>query len=116
MELPPIEPWVIEYRLHQLGCDGCGQMTRAELPPGVSAAGYGERLSGLVALLSGPYRQSYRQVWELMATVFGVALSRGSVGRLRDELSTALATPVAAAKTYVQSQPRVHTVLIPGLR
>lgn len=109
MELPPIEPWVIEYRLHQLGCDACGQMTRADLPSGVSASGYGERLSGLVALLSGPYRQSYRQVCDLMATVFGVPLSRGSVGRLRDEMRAALAAPVAAAKRYVQSQPRVHS-------
>lgn len=109
IELPPIEPVVIEYRLHQLSCDLCGEMTRATLPSGVSASGYGEHLSAIVALLSGPYRQSYRQVCRLMDTVFGVPLSRGSVGRLRDELSAALATPVAEAKAYVQSQPRVHS-------
>lgn len=109
IELPPIEPVVIEYRLHQLSCDVCGEMTRATLPSGVSASGYGARVSAIVALLSGPYRQSYRQVCSLMDTVFGVRLSRGSLGRLRDELSAALATPVAEAKTYVQSQPRVHS-------
>ena len=109
IELPPIEPVVIEYRLHQLSCDVCGEMTRAPLPSGVSASGYGERVSALVALLSGPYRQSYRQVCCFMDTVFGVRLSRGSVGRLRDELSVALAEPVAEAKAYVQSQSRVHS-------
>lgn len=109
IELPPIEPVVIEYRLHQLSCAVCGEMTRAPLPSGVSASGYGERVSAIVALLSGPYRQSYRQVCRLMDTVFGIRLSRGSVGRLRDELSAALAAPVAEAKTYVQSQPRVHS-------
>ena len=109
IELPPIEPVVIEYRLHQLSCDVCGEMTRAALPSGVSASGYGERVSAIVALLSGPYRQSYRQVCRLMDTVFGVRLSRGSIGRLRDELSMALAEPVAEAKAYVQSQPRVHS-------
>jgi hypothetical protein len=66
-------------------------------------------LSAIVGLLSGPYRQSYRQVCELMEVVFGVRLSRGSVGRLRDELSAALAAPVSEAKVYVQSQPRMHS-------
>lgn len=109
VELPPIEPMVIEYRLHQLSCDACGHLTRADLPPGVSPSGYGERLSAIVALLSGPYRHSYRQVCGLMADLFGVSLSRGAVGRLRAELSTALSAPVAAAKDYVQAQPVIHS-------
>lgn len=109
IELPPIEPLVIEYRLHQLSCDACGEMTQAILPPGVSASGYGERLSAIVTLLRGPYRQSYRQVCRLMEEVFDVRLSRGSVGRLRHELSAALKAPVSEAKTYVQSQSRVHS-------
>jgi hypothetical protein len=109
IELPPIEPLVIEYRLHQLSCGACGHQTRASLPSGVSPFGYGKRLSAIVALLSGPYRQSYRQVCALMDELFGVALSRGAVGRLRDEMSAALESPVAAAKTYVQTQPVLHS-------
>ncbi|MEM8612714.1 MAG: hypothetical protein AAGF93_11910 [Cyanobacteria bacterium P01_H01_bin.105] len=77
IELPPIEPMVIEYRLHQLSCDVCGEMTQAPLPPGVSASGYGERVSAIVALLSGPYRQSYRQVCRFKDTVFGGKHSGG---------------------------------------
>lgn len=109
IELPPIEPLVIEYRLHQLSCSVCGEMTRAGLPLGVSPSGYGERLSAIVSLLSGSYRQSYRQVCRLMDEVFEVRLSRGSIGRLREELSAALEAPVSEAKTYVQSQPRIHS-------
>lgn len=109
IELPPIEPIVIEYRLHQLSCDACGQVTRADLPSGVSASGYGERLSAIVSMLSGPYRHSYRQVCALMDDLFSVRLSRGSVGRLRNEMSEALRDPVAAAKGYIQSQQRLHS-------
>jgi transposase len=109
IELPPIEPMVIEYRLHQLSCASCGQATRAELPVGVSPSGYGERLSAIVSMFSGPYRQSYRQVCGLMDDLFGVRLSRGSVGRLRDEMSEAICAPVAAAKDYIQSQSVVHS-------
>ena len=109
IELPPIEARVIEYRLHQLRCDICGHLSRAGLPSGVSPSGYGERLSAIVALLSGSYRQSYRQVCGLMGELFGVSLSRGAVGRLRDEMNTALRAPVAAAKDYVQAQPVIHS-------
>ncbi len=108
-ELPPIEPLVVEYRLHQLACQVCGHQTRASLPPGVSPAGYGARLSAIVALLSGSYRQSYRQVCALMSDLFGVSLSRGTVGRLRDELNVALHTPVTAAQAYIYRQPVLHS-------
>ena len=109
LELPPIEAMVIEYRLHQLSCSVCGQQTRASLPTGVSPSGYGERLSAIVSLLSGPYRQSYRQVCGLMDDLFGVDLSRGAVGRLRAEMGEALSTPVAAAQDYVQAQSVIHS-------
>ena len=109
IDLPPIAPTVIEYRLHHLSCQACGSVTQAELPIGVAPSGYGERLSAIVTMLSGPYRQSYRQVCALMEDLFGVRLSRGSMGRLRDEMSEAVRDPVAAAKAYVQSQPVVHS-------
>ena len=83
IELPKLEPSIIEYRLHQLNCHQCGRSSQAPLPVGVSSSGYGEHLSALVALLSGTYRQSYRQVCALMGEVFNVPLSRGCVGRLR---------------------------------
>lgn len=44
-----------------------------------------------------------------MDDLFGVSLSRGAVGRLRDELSQALASPVAEAKAYIQAQPVMHS-------
>lgn len=109
IELPPIAPLVTEYRLHQLVCDGCGQATRASLPVGVSPSGYGERLSAIVALLSGSYRQSYRQVSQLMDELFGVRLSRGCIGRIRAEVSESVSEAVAAAKRYVQAQPVMHS-------
>jgi transposase len=109
IELPPVEPDVVEYRLHGLRCPCCDTMTRAELPSGVSALGYGERLTAMVALLSGAYRLSYRQVCAVMDDLFGVRLSRGGVGRLRQEISDAVSPAVAEAKAYVQGQPVMHS-------
>lgn len=69
--------------------------------------GYGDRLCALVGLLSGEYRQSHRMVVRLLAEIFEVEMSVGSVGRLRQALSEAIAVPVAEAHEYVQQQSQV---------
>jgi hypothetical protein len=104
VEIPPVKPEIREYRLHQLKCEYCGKKTRAKLPKGVTQRGYGERLSGLVGLLSGRHHQSHGLVQELLTEVFGVSISRGGINRLRQELSEALAPSVAQAQAYIQSQ------------
>jgi hypothetical protein len=109
IDLPPVKPDVVEYRLHGLRCACCNTVTRAELPLGVSALGYGARLAAMVALLSGAYRLSYRQVCAVMDDLFGVRLSRGGVGRLSAEISAAVSPAVEAAKAYVQGQSFVQT-------
>jgi transposase len=109
IELPPVQPEVVEYRLHELRCPCCEGVTRAALPLGVPASGYGERLTAIVALLSGGYRLSYRQVSAVMADLFGVRLSRGGVGRLRQEVNEAVRGAVDEAKEYVQGQSVMHS-------
>jgi hypothetical protein len=107
VELPPLEPVVSEHRFHALECDCCGTWTRAFEPKIVNGKGYGARLSALVGLLSGEYRQSHPMVVRLLSEVFGIEISVGSINQLRCEISDAIATPVAAAKTYVQAAPTV---------
>jgi len=109
VELPPIAPIVIEHRLHQLACEHCGSLTRSALPEGVTCRGYGERLSALVALLSGGYRQSHRQVKTLLAALANIQISTGSINRLRQEMSVALDTPVEQALAYVQHGEMLHS-------
>ena len=105
-EVPPVEPTVVEHRLHSLKC-ACGKRTRAELPVGVPTGAFGPRLQGLVALLTGAYRVSKRNTVQLLWDCFGVQIALGSIKRLEDDLSVALAAPVDAAKEYVRSQPTV---------
>ncbi|MCC5626976.1 IS66 family transposase [Nostoc sphaeroides CHAB 2801] len=102
VEIPPISPIVIEHRLHQLTCTGCGSSTRAKLPEDVNQSGYGVRVVALVALLSGVYRNSQRMVQSAMQEVFGISISLGTVNRLRLEASNAVATCVDEAKLYIQ--------------
>lgn len=104
VELPEVKPLVDEYRLHQLTCPDCGEVTRASLPVGVTTSGYGARLAAFVGLLGGKYRQSERQAQELLEDCFQVEVALGTVNKLRQEVSEALAAPVTEATTFAQTQ------------
>ena len=107
VEIPPIEPIVIEHRLHQLICGRCGTKTRATLPSEVNPSGYGVRVVAIVSLLSGVYRNSHRMVQSALSELFGISMSLGTVNRLRLEANDAIANCVDEAKLYVQQQPIV---------
>jgi len=62
-----------------------------------------------VALLSGGCRQSHRQVQTLLKALAGIDLSTGSINRLRQEMSAALASPVHQALDYVQQCEVLHS-------
>lgn len=103
VEIPPINPIIVEHRLHQLECQHCGTLTRASLPADVPIRGYGERVVALVAVLSGLYRHSTRMVQSAMQDIFGITMCLGTVKKLRKEASDAVAQAVLEAKTYVQN-------------
>lgn len=108
VEIPPVVPQVIEHRFHSLTCEHCGASTRAWDEDIINGSGYGERVTAHIAVLSGQYRQSHRMVQALMDDLFGVQLSVGSINRLRQESSDAIAQVVAEAHAYVQAQNNVN--------
>jgi transposase len=108
VEIPKIVPQVAEHRFHCRGCEHCGVVTRAWDEQVINSRGYGERVMAHVAVLSGQYRQSHQMVQELMEELFGVQLSVGSINRLRQESSDAVAQVVDAAHEYVRRQHNVN--------
>ena len=108
VEVPPVTPQVTEYRLHQRVCSACGARTREPLPAGVPCTAFGPRLTSMVAVLTGKYHLSKRGVEELLADFVGVSLSLGSVWKLEQTVSGALAAPVAEAMESVPAAKVVH--------
>jgi len=86
-ELPPVRAVVTEQRLHRMTCAGCGHRTRATLPSDVPGGVFGPRLQATVAVLSGQYHLSQRQVADVCGTVLNAPLAASSVAG-----STAAAT------------------------
>lgn len=107
-EIPPVQPVVTEYQLHQRVCPACGEVTRAEVPPGVPRGEFGPRVQAITALCTGDYHLSKRTTQSVMEDLFGVALGLGTVANLEQATAQAVAEPVAEARTYVQAQPAAY--------
>jgi transposase len=104
-ELPRLTPLVTEYRRHCLWCVACGTSTQAAWPTTMPAGSFGPRVQATVGYLTGRIGASQREVQEILATLCQTDVSVGSIATLEQAVSTALATPVAEAATYVQRQP-----------
>jgi len=107
-DLPRSVPVVTEYRRHTLTCGACGTATAAAWPEEMPRGGFGPRTQATVAYLAGQLGISQRDVAELLAVLFHLDLSLGSVAALEQQVSAAVATPVAEAQAYVQQQPAVN--------
>jgi transposase len=107
-ELPPVKPMVTEYQLHRLLCPACGAPTRAAVPSGVPSGGFGPRVHAIVALCTGAYHLSKRTTQDVLADLFGLPLSLGTIPHLEQATVQAVAAPVAEARTFVQAQPSAH--------
>jgi len=107
-ELPSVRAVVTEHQLHHVRCGRCGTTTCAVLPVDVPAGAFGPRLQATVAVLSGRYRLSRREVVGVCTDVLGAPLAVGSVDRLCQATAQALATPVAALEAAVQQAPAAH--------
>jgi transposase len=101
-ELPPVRAVVTEHQLHHVQCATCGTTTCARLPPDVPVGAFGPRLQATVAVLSGRYRLSRREVVGGCTDVLGVPLAVGSVDRRCQATAEALAAPVAELEQAVQ--------------
>jgi transposase len=104
-ELPRVTAEVTEFRRHAQCCPDCGCATRADLPPGVPGTTFGPRLHAAIAVLSVVYRVSKRSLQRLLAALFGIEISLGSIAACEQRTSAALAEPVAEAHEYIQTQP-----------
>ena len=107
-DLPPVRAHVTEHRLHRLACPACGVQTRAALPPEVPVGAFGPRVQAVVALLSGRYRLSRREVADVCGTLLDAPLCVGSVDGLCQATAQALAAPVEALAATLPSAPVVH--------
>jgi transposase len=108
VELLPLAVRVTEYQMVMRRCPDCGKRTRADLPAGVPRRAFGARLTAVIALLSGRYRLSRREVQQLLQDLWAVRVSLGAVVRQEQAQSAALAPVVEEARAAVQEAAVVN--------
>jgi transposase len=108
VEVPEPKPEVHEWRLHACECGNCGETTRADLPADVDPGGFGPRLVATIALLAGAYRMSKRLTVALLANLYGIPISLGSITACERIASKAVAEPVKAAQEYIKKHGVKH--------
>jgi transposase len=89
IELPEIQMQVTHVVLHEACCPQCGRLLKAALPE-AHRYGYGPRLTALIGELSGSQRASRSAVQEFCTSVLGIPLSRGTIQRAVDRVSSAI--------------------------
>ena len=95
---------VRQYDQHRLVCSHCGASTLGALPPEAAHTRYGPSLTALVAVLSGVSQLARREVSRLCGELFGIPVSVGSVQKLCEQVSSAVAAPVAALGAAIRQQ------------
>ena len=87
IDIPPIEPIVTEYHLHKGSCARCRRRYKAGLPEGVTPDLMGPRLKSAVTSLTGFFRNSKRDVQQILSDLFGVKISLGTVSNTEKRVS-----------------------------
>jgi transposase len=108
VEVPPVEPVVIEHRSHTYLCE-CGCETTEPFPGEARApVSYGPRARAIVAYLLARQHIPNRRVVEAMREMFGLEISMGAVDSVYAEAGRRLNGFIAALVTLLKSLPVLH--------
>ncbi len=97
LELPVIQPVVLETQQHEVVCPMCDQVQRGALPEGLEAVRhFGPRLEATVTYLQHQQHMSYARTQATLSDLFNVTLSEGGQACILERAGEA-AHPVAEA-------------------
>jgi transposase len=80
VELPPVEPVVVEAHCYAVDCPDCGHRTVADYPEGLEPERvFGGQIEALVSYLHQVHHLSYVRLQEVLRDVFGLEISLGAL-------------------------------------
>ena len=109
-ELPPVRLQVTEHQALHVRCPACQAVTTASFPAEVpSRLQYGPRLRALAVYLVEQQLVPYGRVCEVLADLFGAALSAGTLVEWVSQVALALDPVEARIKAALSQAPVVHS-------
>lgn len=109
VDLPPLKVEVTEHRAEIKRCGDCREQTRGAFPDGLNASvQYGPRIRATLVYLKDYALVPFQRTAELMADLFGVPVSVGTLVNIEQECSEGLEGTVALIKERVRRAEVVH--------
>ncbi len=121
VDLPPLRLEVVEHRAASVCCPHCQRLTTAAFPAAVTRpVQYGPQVLGLGVYLRHYQLLPYQRIGELLADLFGVGPSAGTLHRASLTCAAALGEIEAAIKTALGAAAVAHadetSVVVAGKR
>ena len=107
IDIPKIDPVADDYWLHRVTC-ACGETTCGTLPPGVPMGMLGPQVLALIAVMTADGHMSRRKVQNLLAAVFGLPVSLGTLSESEQIVSDAVAPAVDQARIHALAERVKH--------
>jgi transposase len=107
VDIPKIEPVADDYWLHRVTCS-CGETTCGTLPNGVPQGMLGTQVLALIAVMTADGHMSRRKVQSLLAAVFGLEVSLGTLSESEQIVSDAVAPAVDEARVLALTEKVKH--------
>lgn len=107
---------VTEYHREKYRCPKCGHRFSAALPAGIGTSPYGPGFQSTVAMMTGRYHLSKRDVGNLFKELFAIPLSSGAVCKIEARLTKSLGAPYQEIVAEVQKGVEVTHVDETGWR
>jgi transposase len=109
-DLPEPAPLVVtEHRAHRCRCSACGKLTTGKHPAGIVApVQYGERIAAVVVYLATFQFVPEDRLATLMFDLFGVILSRATIGQMSRRAGQRLRGFADAVRQLILSAPVKH--------
>lgn len=97
-----------EYQIFSGKCSCCNKKYAGKLPVGVTFKMFGAKTHALLAVLTSKYRLSKILAKKLLAELFSLPISVGSVSNVEARVSQAISEPYQEVQTALKSEPIVH--------
>jgi transposase len=109
IELPEVQPVVLEVWAYAARCGACGERTVAAVPPGFEPGRtFGPRIEALLGYLHYGHHLSHERLVALAESVFGLHISEGAVAAALARLAEQAKPAVAAIREAVRASPVIN--------
>lgn len=104
VDIPPIEPEVIEYVQSMYQCKDCGEIIYKPLPDNIKRQHFGPGVLAMVATLTGRLNTSKRKALAMINEVFSIPMSLGGLSNCEGQLTDILEHPHEEATEHTRKQ------------